>query len=224
MFNDSEGFSTDYYNERAPEYDDIYLGKAQGALDPLLYQRDIQKISELCRHFGCGNMIDIGCGTGFWLSYYAQNCERILLCDASENMLAQCEIRVKELGLSSRCNFIKGDFFNYNFPESSFESCFVGFFISHLFLEQEQRFFTKVKKILKQNSQCMLIDSAWSEERKKCREKEGMQERILKNGRKFRIYKRYFDRSDIDEIITMYGFTYESLYMGEVFFAVVAHI
>lgn len=224
MFQDIKGLSTNYYNERAPEYDDIYLGKARGALDPLLYQKDIEKIGELCRHFGCGHTIDIGCGTGFWLSYYAGNCERILLCDTSENMLAQCEIRVKELGLSNRCNFIKGDFFEYDFSESSFDSCFVGFFISHLFLEWERRFFTKLRKILKPTARIMFVDSAWSKERKKCREKEGMQERILRNGRTFKVYKRYLNTSDIDEIFTTYGFTCESLYIGDVFFAVVAHI
>jgi ubiquinone/menaquinone biosynthesis C-methylase UbiE len=219
----TKGFSTDYYNERAPEYDDIYLGKAQGALDPLLYQKDIKRIGKLCQHFGCGYTIDIGCGTGFWLSYYAKNCERILLCDTSENMLAQCKARVKELRLSNRCNFIRRDFFEYDFSRHTFDSCFVGFFISHLSSQWERRFFSKLRKILKPSACMMFIDSAWSDERRRCREKEGMQKRILRNGRTFEVHKRYFDKNDIDEIFATYGFTYESLYMGGVFFAVLAH-
>ena len=215
----NESFIT-YYNERAPEYDDIYLGKTMGTLDPRLYKVDIKKIGDLCSQFGYGRTIDIGCGTGFWLSYYAKNCERIILIDKSENMLSECGARVDNLGLRDKCDYIWGDFYEYDFTNNLFDSCFVGFFISHLSLEAEQAFFNKVRKILKPNAQFMLIDSAWSESRKKYRQKEGLQERVLKDGRKFTIYKKYFDKYDIENILKRYDFRIETIYFGDVFFAV----
>jgi cyclopropane fatty-acyl-phospholipid synthase-like methyltransferase len=104
MYQDINESFIDYYNERASEYDDIYLGKAPGTLDAQLYEKDIKKVGELCKRFGSGQSIDIGCGTGFWLSYYAANCKRVILIDQSEKMLSECRTRVDKLGLNDKCH------------------------------------------------------------------------------------------------------------------------
>ncbi len=223
MYQDTNGSFITYYDARASEYDDVYLGRAPGALDRRLYEKDTRKIGQLCQHFGSGRSIDIGCGTGFWLSYYAKNCRQIVLIDRSESMLVECGLRVKKLRLLDKCEFITGDFFDYYFSDESFGSCFVGFFISHLSGEREKFFFEKVKKILNPKSQVMLIDSAWSEARQKCREKEGMQERTLRDGRKFTLYKKYFDQSDIENVFKNHGLHLEEIYFGDVFFGVRGH-
>jgi hypothetical protein len=118
-------------------------------------------------------------------------------------------------------NVIRADFFEYDFTKSSFDSCLVGFFMSHLSIASEQLFFNKVRYILKPNAHFMLIDSAWSEIRKKYREKEGMQERVLNDGRKFTIYKRYFNKDDISRLFKKYSIKLESIYVGDVFLAAI---
>ncbi len=82
-------------------------------------------------------------------------------------------------------------------------------------------FFVKLKKILKPNAELMFIDSAWSRKRQQYRKKEGMQERVLNDSSIFTIYKRYFDKSDIEEMFEKYRFKLESFYMGDVFLAVI---
>lgn len=213
-----------YYDERAREYDEIYIGKGPAIPDPMAYEEDVKKIIQMASAFGRGHLIDIGCGTGFWLPHYAPNCAQITLLDQSEKMLSECKRRVGELELTDKCHFIQGDFFEVTFKESSFESTLVGFLISHLTLEQEQSFMVKLKKILKANGQLMLIESAWSSKRQQYRRKEGMQERVLNDGRKFTVYKRYFDKSDVEEIFKRHGFKLQSYYMGDVILAATGEV
>lgn len=209
-----------YYDERAEEYEEIYLGKGPAIPAPDAYKNDVTKISEMVLSFGRGHLIDIGCGTGFWLPYYAQNCSRITLVDQSEKMLSVCKRRVDKLGLKGKCHFVQGDFFEVTFEGYLFDSAFVGFFISHLTPTIERVFFKKLKRILKSGGQLMVIDSAWAIKRQQYRKKEGLQKRVLNDGRIFTIYKRYFDKFDIEEMFERYHFELELFYIGDVFLAV----
>jgi len=166
-----------YYDERAYEYDEIYQGRGPAIPDSDAYKNDVEKIKETVSAFGKGHLIDVGCGTCFWLPFYARNCSQITLIDQSKKMLSVCKERVDKLGLRNKCHFIQGDFFRVDLEDNAYDSALVGFFISHLSLEQERMFFAKLKRILKPNAQLLIIDSAWSEKRKKYRKKEGMQKK-----------------------------------------------
>jgi ubiquinone/menaquinone biosynthesis C-methylase UbiE len=211
-----------YYSERADEYDDIYLGKGHASIDPDVYKRDVAKVSEIVSRFGKGHLIDIACGTGFWLPNYARNCNQITFLDQSERMLSKCKDRVEELGLTAISSFIQGDFLDVNLETWKYDCALVGFLLSHLTFEQERVFFRKLEEILRSNPQLMLIDSAWNKRREKYREKEGIQERVLNDGRIFRIYKRYFEKSDVEEMLKRYNFKVRSYYVGEALIAAIA--
>jgi len=99
-----------YYDERAEEYDEIYLGKGHATIDPDAYRKDVAKVSEMVSRFGKGHLIDIACGAGFWLPHYALNCSQITFLDQSARMLSKCKDRVEELGLADVSSFIQGDF------------------------------------------------------------------------------------------------------------------
>ncbi len=73
-----------YYDGRANEYDELYEGKGPAFPDPEAYKDDVKRIREIAHDFGRGHLIDIACGTGFWLPYYASNCAEITLVDQSE--------------------------------------------------------------------------------------------------------------------------------------------
>jgi len=211
-----------YYAERAAEYDDIYVGKGPASLDSALYGKDVSRVAELAGSFGTGHLIDIACGTGFWLPHYAQNCDRFTFVDQSERMLEQCRQRVQSLGLASKATFIRGDFLELRLDAAQYDCAFVGFFLSHLTEKEEGTFFTKLQHILKPGRRLMLVDSAWNEGRQKVRAKAGVQERLLTDGRAFRIFKRYFEESDIRRTLKRQGFVVRSSYSGRAFIAVVA--
>jgi len=211
-----------YYNERAEEYDQIFFGKGHINIDPDVYKKDVIKVSEMVSRFGKGHLIDIACGTGFWLPNYARNCNQITFLDQSERMLSMCKERVEKLGLKNISNFIQGNLLDVDLKTSKYDCALVGFLLSHLTHEQEKVFLGRLKKTLNANSQIMFIDSAWNKRRQQYQEKEGIQERVLSDGRVFKVYKRYFKKSDVQEMFKRYNFVIKSYYIGDAFIAAIA--
>ncbi len=208
-----------YYDARAPEYDDIYLGKGPASIpDPALYKNEAQVTGKIVSKFGTGYLIDIACGTGHWLPYYARNCSKITLVDQSEKMISECRRRVEELGIREKCDFIQSDFFKASFRNNLFDSALIGFFLSHLSSKKEETFFKRLQIILKPDSRLMLVDSTWSKKRQQYRQKEGVQKRALNDGRTFAIYKRYFSKSDIEETLLRHHFRLVSYWEGDAWF------
>jgi len=208
-----------YYDRRAPEYDDIYIGKGPVSIpDPALYKNEAQVTAKIVSTFGTGHLIDIACRTGYWLPYYARNCSKITLIDQSEKMLSECRSRVDELGIRDKCDLIQSDFFKASFRNNLFDRALVGFLFSHLSLEEEETFFKRLQRILKPDPQLMVVDSTWSKRRQQYRQKEGVQERALNDGRTFAVYKRYFSKSDIEETLLRHHFQLDSYWEGDAWF------
>jgi ubiquinone/menaquinone biosynthesis C-methylase UbiE len=213
-----------YYDERAEEYDDVYRG-AGPAIRRYAdkYQQNTAEVCEIVAGFGRGHLIDIACGTGFWAPHYARNCERFTFVDQSTGMLAECRKRIKRLGLSSVSRFVQGNVLEVALEPAAYDCALVGFLLSHFTPEQGDTFFQKLKAILKPTAQVMVIDSYWSERRRAGGKKRaGEQERILNDGRPFKIYKKYFDESDIEEMLARHHFTCTSLHVGDMFIAAIA--
>ncbi|UCD04717.1 MAG: class I SAM-dependent methyltransferase [candidate division WOR-3 bacterium] len=210
----------DYYDERASEYDGIYEGHTPGMPEADLYKKDVEKIKSICGRFGKGHLIDVACGTAYWLPYYASNCSEITLVDQSRHMLAACRKRVNSLNLDISINYIKSDFFEVRFLSKVFDSAVVAFLMSHLTEEATGFFIDKLRRILNPRASVLWIDGSWSPIRKKYRDKSGLQERKLENGRAFSIFKRYFDEHDIESFLHENSLVRKAFYFGDVFFAV----
>ncbi len=210
-----------YYNERAHEYDMVYRGRHPAIDKPDLYVADVDKITRLVSRFGSGDIIDIGCGTGYWLPHYHHNASHITLVDASENMLAVCKQRAAALKCEDMCDFIQADFFTMSLERDDFNSAVIGFMLSHIPQHDVQVFFRRLKTILQKRSEVLIIDSVWGPLRQLQRKKEGMQERTLNDGRVFSIYKRYFTPDELCGILEQQGIVVTSSYVGDVFMAMI---
>jgi ubiquinone/menaquinone biosynthesis C-methylase UbiE len=218
MNSSSDKIMMSYYDERAAEYDLIYEGRGPAQRAPEIYQRETRKISRIVSKFGKGHVIDIACGTGFWVSLYAKRCRHITMVDQSSNMLDECRRKLQAMHLIRKCTLLQGDVLKMTLPDKSFSSSVIGFFVSHLDSEQEAVLFNKLRRILRPEGELLIIDSTWGDMKMQYRKKEGMQERLLTDGRRFSVYKRYFTEQEVNCLFEKYAFTMTFIWFGNVFF------
>ena len=211
-----------YYNERAFEYEEAYTQGAGTAsiTDPAVFTTEIAVLEGIVRGFGRGHLLDVGCGTGYWLAHYLGNCSRVTLFDQSERMLGECELKVRRLSDPGRCSLVRGDVFDYEFPPFAYDSALVGFLLSHFSEEQERLFMHVLRRTLRPDARVLILESAWTDLRAKFNEKVGRQLRRLNDGTEFHIYKRYISREDIAEWDRKYGLTPTIEHFGDALCAV----
>ena len=66
----------------------------------------------------------------------------------------------------------------------------------------------------------MIIDSLWSARRSKYRKQESVEERVIKDGRKFKVFKRYMDQGGMARLLQSHSFASKSLYVGDMMLAI----
>jgi len=211
-----------YYNERASEYEEAYSrGTGTSSItDPTVFTTEIGVLEGIVRGFGCGHLLDVACGTGYWLPHYVGNCSRVTLFDQSERMLAECALKRDRLDVADRCSLVRGDVFDYGFPRFAHDSALVGFLLSHLSEEQEHLLMHVLRQTLRPDAQVLILDSAWTDLRAEFNEKVGRQLRRLNDGTEFPIYKRYISREDIAAWERKYGLTASIEHFSEALCAV----
>jgi ubiquinone/menaquinone biosynthesis C-methylase UbiE len=211
-----------YYDKRAPEYEEAYtLGTGTASIsDPEVFKAEARMLAGVVGRLASGRLMDLACGTAYWLPYYAPNCSRITLFDQSERMLAECRAKADRLSIGDRCVFVQGDFFAHEFDQAAYDTVLVGFFLSHLAEAQERTLFDALRTMLDASGRFLILDSAWSPERAKFNAKVERQPRRLNDGTAFEIYKRYCDRGDISRWMSDYGVKLDIEHFGPAFVAV----
>ena len=211
-----------YYDERAPEYEEAFvLGTGTASIpDPQIFQEEAALLGGIVQRWAHGRIMDLACGTGYWLPHYALQCSRITLFDQSEGMLRECRKKITAHGIAEKCDLIRGDFFDHSFNSHACDCALVGFVLSHLSETQEPWLFDVLRQMLGTAGQFLILDSAWSPARARHNAKVERQQRRLNNGTGFDIYKRYCDREDVLGWADRYRATLSIEYFGSAFFAV----
>jgi demethylmenaquinone methyltransferase/2-methoxy-6-polyprenyl-1,4-benzoquinol methylase len=211
-----------YYDERAPEYEEAYvLGTGTASIpDPDVFRREAALLTGVVERFARGRLVDLACGTGYWLPYYAAGCSSLTMIDQSPHMLDECRAKIAALDVADRASLLQGDVLEHAFEPRAYDSALVGFLISHLTEEQEQLLFERLRAILDAGGRFLVLESAYSSERARVNAKIERQERRLHDGTRFEIYKRYIDRQDIARWAESYGVTVSIEHSGTAFVAV----
>ena len=167
-----------YYDHRAPEYDDWYLSVGRFAKrDRHGWEEDLTELQDDVATLAPARTLDVACGTGFLTRHLRGE---VTALDQSERMLEVAAERVPD------AVFVSGDALALPFADGSFDRLFAGHFYGHLQDRDREAFLAEAHRVA---SELVIVDSA----RRPDHEPEEWQERILNDGSRYEVYKRFFD-------------------------------
>ena len=167
----------EYYDTRAPEYDDWYLGLGRfDGLDRPRWDDDVRELERTVSTLRPKCTLDVACGTGFLTRQLRGDITGL---DQSGRMLEIAQER------SPAVSFVEGDALTLPFPDNSFDRVFTGHFYGHLEQDERIRFLAEARRVA---PELVVVDAIVRDDRAA----EEWQERILNDDTRWQVYKRYF--------------------------------
>jgi ubiquinone/menaquinone biosynthesis C-methylase UbiE len=167
-----------YYERRAPEYDDWYLGVGRFAeRDRPGWEAELAELRSALATLPPARTLDVACGTGFLTRHLPGE---IVGLDQSEAMLEEARRQAPD------AEYVHGDALELPFADDSFERVFTAHFYGHLEDADRVQFLREARRVAPQ----LVVVDASSLHAGEIREER--QERILNDGSRWEVYKRYF--------------------------------
>jgi demethylmenaquinone methyltransferase/2-methoxy-6-polyprenyl-1,4-benzoquinol methylase len=164
-----------YYEARAREYDDWWLGRGLfAARERPGWGEEVHEVERLLAALPAARTLDVACGTGF-LTRHLRGL--VVGLDQSPTSVALAQRRLPD-GIA-----LVGDAFALPFADRAFERLVTSHFYGHLLDDDRARFLAEAHRV---GDELVVIDSAAREPR------EEWQERKLNDGSRHRVYKRWF--------------------------------
>jgi len=167
-----------YYDRRAPEYDDVYLGTGLFAdRDRPGWHEDVASLREVVASLPPRRTLDVACGTGFLTRHIPGE---IVGLDQSAAMLEIARQRVPH------ATFVHADALELPFADGSFDRIFTSWFYCHLEESERVRFLAEARRVA---PELVVVGSRvrGDAELVQC------QERALRDGSRWLVYKRLFE-------------------------------
>jgi ubiquinone/menaquinone biosynthesis C-methylase UbiE len=166
-----------YYDRRAPEYDEWYSGLGRfDELDRPSWDDDVRELERVVAALPPKRTLDVACGTGFLTRHLAGE---VVGLDQSPRMLriAAQQAQAAEL--------VCGDALDLPFDDGSFERIFTGHFYGHLEPDEREQFLADARRVA---PELVVADAVARPDRGA----EEIQERVLNDGSRWTVFKRYF--------------------------------
>jgi SAM-dependent methyltransferase len=181
MINETTGFARDaataqYYDERANEYDEWYEGQGRFAdRDRPGWSAEVATLVGLVAGLSSARTLDVACGSGF----LTQHLRGVVVgLDQSPAMVALAQSRLPD-GVA-----MVGDALDLPFADGAFDRVLTGHFYGHLPPSEREAFLAQARRVA---PELIVIDSAL----RPGVEPEQIQERVLNDGSRHRVFKRY---------------------------------
>ncbi|MGD0679772.1 MAG: class I SAM-dependent methyltransferase [Polyangiaceae bacterium] len=168
----------EYYDARAGEYDDWWLGKGLFAeLSRPGWFEEVIELAGLLAELPAARTLDVACGTGFLTRFLHGEVVGI---DQSAAMLRVAAARLPH------AKFTRADAFELPVGAASFDRVVTGHFYGHLEEADRTRFLTETRRVARE---LVIVDAALRDGV----EAAAWQDRVLSDGSRWSVYKRYFD-------------------------------
>jgi ubiquinone/menaquinone biosynthesis C-methylase UbiE len=173
-----------YYDRRAREYDDWVYGTGlftdRHRPD---WHEERGRLEQAVGELPAARSLDVACGTG-WLTQHLQG--DVTGLDASGSMIAIAQDRIPA------ASFVVGDALELPFDDGAFDRVFTGHFYGHLEDDDRLRFLAEARRV---GRELVIVDSALRDDV----EAEEWQERVLNDGSRWDVFKRYFTPEELAE-------------------------
>ena len=171
-----------YYDRRAPEYDDWWLGQGlhQG-VDRPGWDDEVEELAGVIAGLPPVRTLDVACGTGFLTRHLPGE---VVALDQSARMLAEAREQ------APTATFVEGDALELPFPDRSFDRVFTSYFYCHLEEGERARFLAEARRVA---PELVVVASVRGEGDRR----ERWEERRLKDGSRWTVYKRVFEGDDL---------------------------
>jgi ubiquinone/menaquinone biosynthesis C-methylase UbiE len=171
-----------YYDRRAREYDDWWLGTGLFAVrERPGWQEEVGQLVQVVGDLPAARVLDVACGTGFLTRHLHGE---VVALDQSEAMTEIAAARVPH------ARVLQADAVPLPFADGAFDRLFTSHFYGHLLPEEREAFAAEARRVARQ---LVVVDSALREGVGL----EGWQERVLNDGSRHRVYKRFFTATSL---------------------------
>ena len=166
-----------YYDQRAREYDDWWLGTGQfERRDRPGWGAEVGELTGVIAALPPARVLDIACGTG----YLTQHLRGVVVgLDQSASMVEVAAARVPG------AHVVEGDAFPLPFADGEFDRVFTGHFYGHLLPGERERFLAEAHRV---GREIVVVDAALRDGV----DAEQWQDRVLNDGTRHSVYKRFF--------------------------------
>ena len=172
----------EYYDIRAPEYDDWYLGRGLFAeQDRPRWNAELERLLEVIAALPPGRTLDVACGTGFLTRHLSGD---VIGIDQSARMLEEAARQ------APHATYLQGDAFALPFANDTFDRLFTGHFYGHLHPQERDRFIGEARRVARE---LVVVDAS----RAHSDVDEHMSPRTLNDGSTWEVFKRYFRAADL---------------------------
>jgi demethylmenaquinone methyltransferase/2-methoxy-6-polyprenyl-1,4-benzoquinol methylase len=167
----------EYYDRRAPTYDDWYLGRGRYAdRDAEAWERDLTGLVATVAALPSARTVDVACGTGFLTRHLRGE---VVGLDQSANMLEHAA------QAAPQATFVQGDGLALPFADDTFDRVFTGHFYGHLDPAERERFLAEARRVARE---LVVVDAAVRPDH----DPEEIQQRELPDGTVWPVLKRYY--------------------------------
>jgi demethylmenaquinone methyltransferase/2-methoxy-6-polyprenyl-1,4-benzoquinol methylase len=174
----------EYYEKRAPEYDDWYLGR--GLFEPRDrdgWDAELEQLFSVIGALGAGRTLDVACGTGFLTRHLPGD---VLALDQSPRMLEEAHRQAPS------ATIVHGDAFALPFVDRTFDRVFTSHFYGHLEPPERESFLAEARRVA---NELVVVDAS----RRHSGIDEHMSPRVLNDGSTWQVFKRYFTGAGLAE-------------------------
>jgi demethylmenaquinone methyltransferase/2-methoxy-6-polyprenyl-1,4-benzoquinol methylase len=174
----------EYYDTRAPEYDDWYLGHGLfEARERAGWESELEQLFTVIRALEPRRTLDVACGTGFLTKHLRGD---VVGLDQSARMLAEAHRQAPSV------TYVQGDGLVLPFVDQSFGRVFTGHFYGHLEPGDRERFLAEARRVA---PELVVVDAS----REHSDVDEHMSPRVLNDGSRWEVFKRHFTGAGLAE-------------------------